>query len=371
MTSAVLTLVLLAVGAPAPPGTTTLVVAPGGSIAAAVARARDGDTVLVQPGTYREPAVAIRRQITLLGAPGSVLDGEGTHGLIVIAANGVTVRGLTLRNTGASQLEDRAAIGVHDARGCTIADNRIEDTFFGILLQDARDCDILNNEVRGPATRQSVGGNGIHAWQSDSIRIRDNRVTGHRDGIYFEFVTHGVVTGNTSDGNARYGLHFMFSDDCRYEENTFRANVSGIAVMYTRRVHMARNRFERNWGGSAYGLLLKDITDSEILDNTFLANTVGLYLEGANRLQVEGNTFTANGWALRIMANSQDNVITHNAFTGNSFDVGTNSRQNFSTFTENHWDRYEGTTSTATGSATSPLRRSGCSPWWWSRPRPR
>ena len=31
-----------------------------------------------------------------------------------------------------------------------------------------------------------------------------------------------------------------------------------------------------------------------------------------------------------------------NTFSSNSFDVGTNSRQNFSTFSENYWDRYRG-----------------------------
>jgi nitrous oxidase accessory protein len=134
----------------------------------------------------------------------------------------------------------------------------------------------------------------------------------------------------------------MFSDDCRYEENLFRENESGIAVMYTRREHMERNRFERNWGGAAYGLLLKDISDSEIIDNLFSENTVALYLEGANRIRVEGNAFQSNGWAMKVLANSQENVITHNSFTGNSFDVGTNSRQNFSTFVENFWDRYRG-----------------------------
>jgi nitrous oxidase accessory protein len=134
----------------------------------------------------------------------------------------------------------------------------------------------------------------------------------------------------------------MFSDDCRYEDNVFRANASGIAVMYTRRVHLARNRFENNWGPAAYGLLLKDITDSEIRDNVFDGNTVGMYLEGANRLHVEGNTFRGNGWALRILANSQDNLITRNVFTGNTFDVGTNSRQNYSRLVENSWDRYRG-----------------------------
>jgi len=42
------------------------------------------------------------------------------------------------------------------------------------------------------------------------------------------------------------------------------------------------------------------------------------------------------------MANSEENVFTRNRFDGNTFDVATNSRYNFSTFEENWWDRYRG-----------------------------
>lgn len=323
----------------------TAVVEPGGAIptiGAALAAAGDGDTIRVRAGTYREPTLLVRRPVTILGDPGAVLDGEGHRGLLVVEADDVTVQGLTLRNTGASQLEDRAALLVRNARRCRVLGNTLRDAFFGVYLQDTAGCEVRDNDVEGPGSRQTLGGNGIHVWQSRDVRIAGNRVAGQRDGIYFEFVTGGHVAGNTSEGNARYGLHFMFSDDCRYEDNTFRANTSGIAVMYTRRVHMLRNRFEHNWGGSAYGLLLKDITDSEIRENRFRSNTVGLYLEGANRIRVEGNTFDRNGWAIKLLANSQDNVITGNSFSGNAFDVGTNSRQNFSTFTGNLWDRYRG-----------------------------
>jgi nitrous oxidase accessory protein len=61
-----------------------------------------------------------------------------------------------------------------------------------------------------------------------------------------------------------------------------------------------------------------------------------------NRTDVENNVFAANGWALKLMANSEDNLFSGNEFAGNAFDVATNSRQNFSTFRENWWDRYEG-----------------------------
>jgi nitrous oxidase accessory protein len=312
------------------------------TITAALAIAKAGAHIRVQPGIYREPLLRITVPLTLEGTDGTVLDGEGTHGLIEVVADDVTVRGLLLRNTGTSQLEDRAALRVNGARSCRIERNRVDDAFFAIYLSRASDCVVSHNTVRGNERSQSVSGNGIHLWQSERVQVIDNHVSGHRDGIYFEFVKASEVLRNVSERSDRYGLHFMFSDDCRYQDNVFRSNSAGVAVMYTNRVHMLANRFEHNWGSNAYGLLLKDINDSEILHNEFVGNSIGLHLEGSSRNRIEGNEFDRNGWALRVLANAQDNVISRNVFTANSFDVGTNSRQNFSTFRENYWDRYRG-----------------------------
>lgn len=322
-----------------------IVVAPGGqvsSLGAALNLANDGDRIRVRAGTYNEPTLVVRRSVAITGDSGATLDGNGERALMVVLAPNVRITGLTFRNTGTSQVEDRAALLVRETTGCVIERNRFEDTFFGIYLQKVNDCSVAGNVLHGGERRQMLGGNGIHVWQSERVRLVDNHVHGHRDGIYFEFVTRGEVRGNTSEANQRYGLHFMFSDDCAYEGNYFLANESGVAVMYTRRIRMVGNMFAKNWGGAAYGLLLKEISDSEILDNRFVANTVGLFLEGANRNRVAGNTFEANGWGLRVLSNAADNRITDNTFVGNSFDVGTNSRQNFSTFSGNYWDRYRG-----------------------------
>jgi nitrous oxidase accessory protein len=322
----------------------TIEVRPEGSLplTSAIAAAKPGARIRVKAGTYREPTLRITRSLTLEAETGVVLDGVGSRGIMHVAADDVTVRGFTFRNTGVSHVEDRAALRVEGSRNCRIESNRVERALFGIYLSRAAECIVAHNEVRGDTLAQTISGNGLHVWQSERVQLLDNKVSGHRDGIYFEFVKHGQVRRNLSERNLRYGLHFMFSDDCQYEANTFRANGAGVAVMYTNRVHMVANRFERNWGSSAYGLLLKDISRSEIRDNDFVANSVGLHLEGASNNQIEGNTFTENGWALRVLANAQDNTITHNVFRANAFDVGTNSRQNFSTFSENFWDRYRG-----------------------------
>ncbi|MFN8580136.1 MAG: nitrous oxide reductase family maturation protein NosD [Gemmatimonadaceae bacterium] len=323
----------------------TLRVEAGGtyaSVRAAVAAARPGTTIVIAAGVYHEGALRIDKRLTLVGEDATILDGDGAHTVMDIVADSVTVRNVVVRNTGLSQTEDRAGIRVSGARACLIEHVRSEGNLFGIYLANTKDCVVRDNTVIGTGVSQTLQGNGIQAWQSERPEIARNHVEQHRDGIYFEFVTAAYVHDNISTRNQRYGMHFMFSDDCRYELNTYRENGTGVAVMYSHRVHMRGNTFAHNWGSAAYGLLLKDISDSEILDNQFRSNSIGLYLEDSNRNAVSANVFTANGWALKLLASAQDNRLTRNVFEGNTFDVGTNSRQAFSTFDENYWDRYRG-----------------------------
>jgi len=324
----------------------TLDVAPNGvlpTLAAAVESARPGDRIVVHAGIYRGPTANVTTpRITIEGQGAAVLDGENTRGLIVITADDVTVRGLTLRNIGTSFVEDRAALRVNAARGCVIDGNRVENGFFGIYLANVTDCRVTDNVLRASGHRETESGNGIHLWTSRRITIADNTISGHRDGIYFEFVHDSDIRGNLSTGNLRYGMHFMYSDDCRYIENVFRANGSGVAVMFTKRVEMVGNRFEDNWGPAAYGLLLKEISDSRLESNRFRHNTTGLLADGANRLVAIHNEFTDNGWAVKLDASTLDGRFEHNNFLGNSFDVASNSRAPTTTFAGNYWDGYRG-----------------------------
>jgi nitrous oxidase accessory protein len=311
-------------------------------IAAALRAAAPGQVVVVSAGTWREPTLTIDRPLTLLGRPGVILDGEGARSLLLVTADDVTIAGITFIHTGTAQVDERAAIRVREAARCVIRGNTLRDTQFAIYLEKTRACEVRENIVEGPRQRQMSAGNGIHAWQSEGTVVIGNRVTGHRDGIYFEFVTGGTVQRNITAESARYGLHFMFSHDCTYEGNTFRDNGNGVAVMYSKRVTIRANTFARSQGSASYGLLLKDINDSEIADNDFVANSVGLYLEDANRNRVHDNRFRENGWALRTLASATDNTFERNTFELNAFDVTTNSRQSVSTFRGNYWDRYRG-----------------------------
>jgi nitrous oxidase accessory protein len=326
-------------------GPSTLHVVPGGdftSVTDAIEVAAPGDTVRVASGVYMEPTLVLDKRITLIGEPGTVLDGQGERGLILITADSVNVWGFTLRNTGISFTEDRAALMADQVRFCSIRDNVLEDTFFGIYLANSGDCDVSGNRLTAFGERETRSGNGIHLWYSTRVNIEGNSISGHRDGIYFEFVEDSWVTANNSRENIRYGLHFMFSDHCDYRRNTFALNGAGVAVMYTEGVVMEDNDFQGNRGTAAFGVLLKDITDSRIQGNRFLRNSVAVHAEGVNRVTVQGNEFLENGWAVKIMANSLDSSFTENNFIGNSFDIATNSRRTYSDFQGNYWDRYRG-----------------------------
>jgi nitrous oxidase accessory protein len=323
----------------------TIEVSPAGpvrSVGEAVRLARSGDRVLVRAGTYREPTIVVDRPLTIEGEGLPTLDGEGTRQIMTVTANSVTVRGLRFARVGVSFTEDLAAIRVNGVSGCAIERNEFDDTFFGIYLANVTGCRVIGNVIRGAGRGEAQSGNGIHLWTTNGVTIADNHVRGHRDGIYLEFVHDATVERNLSEGNQRYGLHFMFSDGCSYLENTFRRNGSGVAVMYTKRVEMRRNRFEDNWGSAAYGLLLKEISDSRLERNEFVRNSTALRTEGANRLEAHGNLFAGNGWAVKLDAGSIDARFTANNFVGNTFDVATSARELSSVFAGNFWDAYRG-----------------------------
>ena len=312
------------------------------SIKQAIALAQNGDTILVAPGTYREGNLIIAKQLTLKGLNYPVLDGQNRFEVVSIKSNNVVVDGFKIIHSGVSNIDDYAGIKVYDSRAVEIKNNILDDTYFGIYLQYAKKCIVSNNQLKAYSNNEQESGNGIHCWKSDSLNIFGNMVTGHRDGIYFEFVTNSLIKQNISLNNIRYGLHFMFSNNDTYVSNSFIGNGAGVAVMYSNKVKMLNNTFKENWGDAAYGLLLKEISDSRIIGNYFEKNTSGIYLEGASRIQVNHNEFKNNGWAMKIQASCMDINVEENNFIGNTFDVGTNGSLVLNSFNSNYWDKYEG-----------------------------
>lgn len=312
------------------------------SLKIAISVALPGDTILVKPGTYKEGNLIIEKSIVIIGEEYPVLDGENEYEIFTVHADNVVISSLKFIDTGTASMKDVAAIKVLDSKGVKILGNIFSNAFFGIHFSNSSQSWIENNLLESDATAEYEIGNGIHLWKCDHITINGNTIKGHRDGIYFEFVTNSLIINNHSESNIRYGLHFMFSHDDEYRNNYFVDNGAGVSVMYTKGVKMIDNTFSHNWGSASYGLLLKDIRDSFVTGNRFLENSIAIYMEGSSRIEFTNNVFSRNGYAVRMQASCDDNVFTRNNFSSNTFDMATNGNLVLNTVDSNYWDRYEG-----------------------------
>lgn len=312
------------------------------SIKLAVIKAEPGDTINVKKGIYFENEIVIEKPVTIIGQDLPTIDGEEKGSIFRVNSDSVVITGFRMKNIGFSHVTNYAAVHIFESSDFTVTNNILENVFFGILVERSKRGEIVRNTISGESEKEFNAGNGIHGWNSSHLLISENKITDLRDGIYLEFVDDSEISENESWGNIRYGLHFMFSNRDKYNNNEFRNNGSGVAVMFSKFISMKGNRFYENWGTASFGLLLKEIYDAEIEGNDFYKNTVGINVEGSTRINYRGNNIRENGWAVKIKGGCYANEFTQNNFSYNSFDLSYNSKMNDNIFIENYWSSYTG-----------------------------
>ena len=308
----------------------------------AIAHAKDYDTIIVKKGTYKEHAIIVDKPLTILGKNYPIIDGEKKGEIITVISDHVTVDGLFIINVGTSYTADYAAIRIKKSKHFVVKNLVLEKLFFGIYIEKSSYGKIYHNKIIGDAVEEYNSGNGIQLWYSNHIVIEHNFVQHVRDGIYLEFSDDCLIKNNVSAQNLRYGLHFMFSNNDIYQDNTFESNGAGVAVMFSKKIKMYNNTFRENWGTASYGMLLKEINDAEIMGNTFEENTIGINIEGSNRIVYKNNNFINNGWAIKVRGACYTNSFLKNNFLYNSFDISYNSNVNDNVFDRNYWSNYTG-----------------------------
>ncbi len=115
----------------------------------------------------------------------------------------------------------------------------------------------------------------------------------------------------------RYGLHYMFSDDNVFEDNTFENGAAGTAIMYSKRIVFRRNRFLRNRGFASVGLLFQTCEDVLAEDNLVADNARGVFIEGSQRITLRGNVIAGSDVAVVLYDPSGGHRFEGNAFVGN------------------------------------------------------
>jgi len=317
----------------------TWTVHPGGSINAAILKARPGDRINVMPGIYHE------------GSPGDLNAVTITVDQIAIVGLSRANQPVVLENAGGQ----RFGIWVSplDSTGAVAEANNEEPP-----------CASTGSTIHGFSiqgfTLRGFDGHGLHLACVDGFLIDGN--VAENNGVYGLFpVTsrHGALTNNTVQGTVSdAGLYVGQSDDVLIRGNDATDNLIGIEVENSRNVAVIENQLSNNTIGIFVDVLFGkvELTQERTLvaynnvhDNNRPNNSdpdditaifpagLGILLVGADTTAVTQNDITRNGFAgiavsslclaftiqnqpcppLDVDPNPDNNRIVRNRVTGN------------------------------------------------------
>ena len=301
-----------------------------------VDRASPGDTIDVGPGTYSGDLI-LDRPVRLIGHGRPLLRGSGTGSVVRVRADDVVIEGFDIDGLSGGDLALDSS-GIHvAAHRTTIRDCRITRALFGIYLRQADGAAVEDCEIRGvPGREPGEKGSGIHVWDTHGFTLTGNRIVEARDGFYIQSASAGRISGNVAS-DIRYGLHYMFSDDIVFEDNTFEKGAAGTALMYSRRITFRRNRFLHNRGFASVGLLFKTCDDVLAEDNLIADNARGIFLEGSYRNTFRRNIVAGSDMGIVLYDSSGENRFHENLFVGNMTPLLLVGRRTDTDFDGNYW----------------------------------
>lgn len=328
------------------------------SIQEAIHTARAGDTIRVESGFYRGNLI-LDKQVTLEGVGKPIIHGDGQASVITVTADGCVVRGFVIEFSGTMLIDEDSGILLKSSHN-QIEQNELRDVLFGIYLFSADHNLIADNTIRGREYLElGERGSGIHIWNSRDNVIRANNITLLRDGMYFQNAYHTTITGNRVS-ELRYGIHYMFSDDNKFEDNLFYNNVAGAAIMYSHRIELRRNGFLHNRGFSSFGILFQDSDNCLVEDNLIVDNVVGIFMEALRRSIFQRNLIAANDTAIEIFSSAEENVFERNNFMANLSPIQLVGKRTTTLWSRlgngNYWSDYTGYDLDADGIGDVPFK---------------
>jgi nitrous oxidase accessory protein len=308
--------------------------------------AAPGTVVTLDPGTYAGPAF-VRKPITLDGGGQAIIDGGGRGSVLTLETDGATIRNLKLVRSGDSF--DGVDSGVQ-VRGNfnVISDNEIDNTLFGIDLQQSSSNVVRRNRIRSKPVDLGLRGDAIRLWYSFKNRVLDNSFVDSRDMVVW-YSEDNVISGNTGTGG-RYSMHFMYSKYNLVEKNRFWNNSVGIYVMYSDGVVLRDNYIAHATGATGMGLGLKESSEVKVENNTIMYCASGINIDQSPYQpdtidEFTGNIVAYNGIGIEFNDQARiGNVFRGNVVKGNLTSIAARSRASAirQTFEGNYWEDYQG-----------------------------
>ena len=303
-----------------------------------------GASIRLPPGTYAGPAV-ISKPLTLDGDGKVIIDAGGHGTVLTIKADHVTLRGLTLRNSGDSHDQLDGGI-MAEGSELLIENNVIDDVLFGISLHQTTGSVVRANRIRSRAVDSADRGDGLRLWYSTGNRIEGNDIAQIRD-VTVTNSPRNRFTGNTIR-DSRRAFNFLFSHRSLVDRNHLENNSTGIIALNSDGLIIRNNRVVHAMDASGAGIALKETSAALVENNEIVHCAHGIMadspMDPLNRIVFIGNLVAHNITGVYFYGARGGHIAIGNTFRSNLWPVtiiGDGDPLN-DTWLGNYWDEYEG-----------------------------
>ena len=328
----------------------------------AIDSAKIGSILKLKAGIYKG-SIVIDKPLSIIGVEdGVIIDGEGNGTVIRATSSYVTLKNLTIQNSGDRHDKLDAAIALSDAKHCEISDIVIRDTLFGIDMSNVNSSVVKNNTITSKDVDLGLRGDGLRLWYSNGNLIKNNSLIYSRDMVVW--YSHENIIEDNYGEHCRYSLHFMYAGKNYVRNNEYKFNSVGIFFMYSKDSIATGNIVKSSLGATGMGIGLKDVSNFTLKNNTVLYNAQGIYIDHSpfepdEQNWIEDNNILYNAEALHFHSISENNIIKNNNIQGNIEDIVNDSRgskTDENDFEGNYWDNYEGFDKNENGIGDTPHR---------------
>jgi nitrous oxidase accessory protein len=323
------------------------------SLQDAIDKAPVGSVLKLYAGVYKG-SIVINKPLSIIGQEdGVIIDGENSGNVIQITSSFVTLKNLTIINSGSRHENLDGAISMHKEevskiKQCEISHCIIKNCLFGIDMQMVDNSIVSHNQITSKELPLGLRGDGLRLWYSNNNIIKENSLIKSRDMVVW--YSHGNLIEKNFGKYNRYSLHFMYAGKNFVKDNVYENNSVGIFFMYSQDSIATGNTVKSSLGATGMGIGLKDCSNFTLKDNTVIYCAQGLYVDRSpfepdTHNFIEGNKILYNAEAIHFHSLSVDNIIKDNTVMGNIEDIVNDSKRDRIHENEivgNYWDNYEG-----------------------------
>jgi nitrous oxidase accessory protein len=329
----------------------------------AIDSAKSGSLLELPAGEYRGDII-INKPLIIDGKDKRAkIIGSGDGTVIKIRSPFVTIKNLTILNSGSKHENIDAGISIKKVSNVEVENCHIEDCLFGIDLEQVNSSKISHNYIKSKEFSLGLRGDGIRLWYSNDNNITHNHLDHSRDMVVW--YSHGNRISDNFGEYGRYSLHFMYAGKNFVYNNRYEHNSVGIFFMYSQDSIAVGNVVSNSLGTTGLGIGLKDCSNFKIENNTIIYCARGIYIDRSpfqpdQRNLIKNNRILYNSIGIYFHSLSINNDIIENIFKDNIDDVYDDDQVTLHSIKNhwegNYWDRYEGFDGDGDGVGDTPFR---------------